>query len=600
MKVFVDGIPEADGSFAAVDPASIARVEVIRGPQAAAIYGSDAVGGVIQIFTKRGDSTLTRPQVDGEVALGVIQTPYAGYGSVIRQSYRGSVQGGGPGMSYQFGAGYTHTPDWVQPVTSQSNPSVHGGVHVARGILTADVSGRYFIENTSDAVDPAAAQTGFSSFTKPVYRPIQRTHPTLGARLTVAPTRWWQHSVTLGVDRLSEDVTQTQPRLTSPSDTFLTLSHQEQAKASIGYNTSVRGMLAAGITGSLTVGVDHYSLASTEWSTSGALVATGSITTDPTQPVSATRTIINNTGYFTQGQLALRDALFLTGGVRAEQNTNFGDSLGTPVSPQVGLSYTHDLGGATVKFRGSWGRAIRPPRQGQKEMQPGVGGQRANPLLAPERQRGWDTGLDAVFGSRGSLSVTYYNQTAEDLIALVVVPDAPVLTYQNQNVGRVKNSGVEVEGSVFAGPLQLRAQYGYAHSRIEDPGPASAGEFVAGDQILSTPTHTAGGSLTVTPITGTTIAAAVTYVGAYPGYDLAALFSCFAGTGPCRPGPGFRSYVSARPSFVKLNATVSQRVTHFVSGFVSVDNLTNNTAHEFTSFAAVMGRITTLGLHFQY
>ena len=62
MKVFVDGIEVANPTTAAVDPNSIERIEVIRGPQAAAIYGSDAIGGVIQIFTKRGDPTLSHPR----------------------------------------------------------------------------------------------------------------------------------------------------------------------------------------------------------------------------------------------------------------------------------------------------------------------------------------------------------------------------------------------------------------------------------------------------------------------------------------------------------------------------------------------------------
>ena len=54
MKVFVDGIEVAFDIVAGIDPNIIERIEVIRGPQAAAIYGSDAVGGVVSVFTKRG------------------------------------------------------------------------------------------------------------------------------------------------------------------------------------------------------------------------------------------------------------------------------------------------------------------------------------------------------------------------------------------------------------------------------------------------------------------------------------------------------------------------------------------------------------------
>ena len=36
------------------DPASIERIEVLKGAAAATLYGSEASNGVIQIFTKRG------------------------------------------------------------------------------------------------------------------------------------------------------------------------------------------------------------------------------------------------------------------------------------------------------------------------------------------------------------------------------------------------------------------------------------------------------------------------------------------------------------------------------------------------------------------
>ncbi len=354
------------------------------------------------------------------------------------------------------------------------------------------------------------------------------------------------------------------------------------------------------MTGSLTAGFDHYSYRLSSYFTSGAVNTTGAIVTDPNRPVSAYQTITTNTGYFVQGQLSFRDALFLTGGLRAERNSDFGDSLGTPVSPQGGVSYVHALGNVSVKVRGSWGRAIRPPVPGSKagSISP-VSITLANPGLAPERQQGWDAGMDAVFGARGSLSVTYYHQTAENLIQLVLVQSDSVSTYQNQNVGRVKNAGVEVEGAVSAGLLKLKAQYGYVRSRIEDLGPNYTGSSRVGDRPFNTPTHTAGASLTVAPVKGPTVAGGLTYVGSYNQTDLIALFSCFGRTGPCRSG-GSRSYIVAFPSFVKVNATISQRLTSLVSGFVSVDNLTNDMAHEPAEIAPVTGRTTTIGFQFHY
>jgi outer membrane receptor protein involved in Fe transport len=113
MKIFVDGIEATSFGASPVDPSSIERIEVVRGPQAATLYGADAAGGVLQIFTKRGHANLTRPQIDATAQLGVLQTPYSGYGGVLRQKYSGSVRGGGQDASYYFGVGYTRLADYL-------------------------------------------------------------------------------------------------------------------------------------------------------------------------------------------------------------------------------------------------------------------------------------------------------------------------------------------------------------------------------------------------------------------------------------------------------------------------------------------------------
>lgn len=601
MKVLVDGIETASIGTAAFDPNTISRIEVIRGPQAAAIYGSEAISGVIQIFTKRGAPGLARPQVEAQSAVGVVQTPYEGYGGVLRQAYTASVRGGTADVSYSLGAGYSHLADYLPDgeQSKQSNPSVHGGMGFVRGILNLDVSARYWVQNGASVVNPELAQTGFVFFSKPLYQPSRITNQTVGARLTVTPMSWWRNTVTVGIDRFGRELAQSRRRLTTAADTFLTVDNADWRKTSVGFNSSVHGLLASGAAATLTAGVDHWSLPITQWSTSGALATTGTIVTAPDQPVTVSQTATNNTGYFMQGQLGVRDALFLTGGLRAEENTDFGDSLGTPLSPRLGLSYVHPVGTATLKVRGSWGRAIRAPAAGLKL--PAITATSvtlANPELGPERQKGWDAGLDAVLGSRGSLSMTYYDQIAENLIQFVQVQSEPVLTNQWQNVGRVRNTGVEIEGSGFLGPLQFTVQYGYARARIDQLAPGYAGELRVGDQSLATPKHTAGALLTATPRDGSTVTAGVTYVGSFRQTDFLALFRCFGGTGPCQATS--RDYIVAYPGFLKVNAGVWQQITPFLSGFVSIDNLTNNYAYELFNIGPVTGRMTTVGLRFRF
>ncbi len=516
---------------------------------------------------------------------------------MLEQSYTASVRGGGANVSYDVGAGFSHRPDFVQPETGQSSPSVYGGLHFARGITTLDVTGRYYVEETGAAFNPALAATGALSYSKPNYARQRLTNETVGLRLGLAPTGWWHHTVTLGIDATGIDDAQTQPRLITPDDTLLSLTLFSSQKASIGYTTAVTAALTPGLSGSLTAGFDHYSHRANDW---GGDVAntTGAIQTDPSSPLSADRTITNNTGLFAQAQLGVHDALFLTAGLRAEHNTNFGDSLGTPLSPRLGVSYALPLGGATLKLRGSWGRAIRAPDPGAKIAinEPGYV-QLANQVLGPERQQGWDAGVDAVVGGHASLSVTYYDQTANGLIQLVPL-DATAAIYQYQNVARVRNTGFELEGAVMAGPVTVKGQYGYTRSRVEDLGPTYSGDLRVGDQVLGTPWHTAGASMSIAPHKGTTLTAGLTFVGSWNNIDPIPALRCFNRTGPC--GSSIRDYIAPYPHFARVNATVWQQLAPAVSGFISVDNATNSNANEYTSIYPVRGRTTTLGLKFSH
>jgi vitamin B12 transporter len=90
--VFIDGVryssQELQGGavWSTLPLAQIERIEVLRGP-AAAIYGSDAMGGVIQIFTKRGDGK-TRAYAE------------AGIGNQGTSKLATGFQGGANGFTY--------------------------------------------------------------------------------------------------------------------------------------------------------------------------------------------------------------------------------------------------------------------------------------------------------------------------------------------------------------------------------------------------------------------------------------------------------------------------------------------------------------------
>jgi vitamin B12 transporter len=110
-KVFIDGIeandpssPNGDFDFAHVLAFDLDRVEVLRGPQSG-LYGSDAIGGVINIVTQAGDGPT---RATGSLEGGAFGT--------LNETAK--VGGSTDNLSYFFGFGHFHVG--AMPVTPQA------------------------------------------------------------------------------------------------------------------------------------------------------------------------------------------------------------------------------------------------------------------------------------------------------------------------------------------------------------------------------------------------------------------------------------------------------------------------------------------------
>jgi outer membrane receptor protein involved in Fe transport len=160
----------------------------------------------------------------------------------------------------------------------------------------------------------------------------------------------------------------------------------------------------------------------------------------------------------------------------------------------------------------------------------------------------------------------------------------------------VKNTGIEIEGSLSLGAVQLKGTYGYTRARVEDLGPGYTGSLHVGDQVMATPTNTAGALLSATLRQGTTVTAGLAYIGTITQIDAVALFKCLGGTGACTPDFNF---VANMPAFTKINAAITQQITRQLDAFLSIDNLANNDGSEGGNFLPAMGRISTLGIRAQ-
>ncbi|MEO8164068.1 MAG: TonB-dependent receptor plug domain-containing protein, partial [Betaproteobacteria bacterium] len=128
-KVLLDGIPLNNPAnptrafdFGTLTVDNIERIEIVRGPQSI-VYGSDAIGGVINIITKRGEGPMSAA-VSG---MG---------GSFGTHEERVSVSGGNDSHYYSFGGSYRQS-DGFSALSRR-----FGGVE-NDGYRNASLSGRY-------------------------------------------------------------------------------------------------------------------------------------------------------------------------------------------------------------------------------------------------------------------------------------------------------------------------------------------------------------------------------------------------------------------------------------------------------------------------
>jgi outer membrane receptor protein involved in Fe transport len=597
FKVYVDGVETSlDDSFIAnLDPASIDRIEIVRGPQASTLYGSQALSGVIQIFSKKGATGRARPEVEAKAAVGLIESQFASK-RVTAQDYNLQVSGGTEHAAYHLGGTYRKIGAYL-PEYGDQYGSAFGGARVVNGPLTAEFSARYVTKTTHPGILP------FFPPQVPLIHNLSFEGPQqmYAATLSFRAFPQWEHTAVIGYDHGPFGYI-SPLMLRTPTDSLGSLNVGDNTRVSLAYHTTLTTRLGTAVSAAWTLGIDHWAYSTNSTYLSETPSVTGTLTILPSTFVVLSRHAFTNTGYYGQLQVGLRDAVFLTAGLRGDQNDNFGANVGTSWAPRVGLSAVRQLGTASVKVRGSYGKAIRPPAYGTATLFifPGLV-QLGNPNLQPEEQIGFDTGLELDFGRRASLQVTYYNQTAKNLIdseQLSFDPTTFTTTQQYLNLGRVKNTGWEFQGSVSPfEPLTLTGSVSITNSTIDSLGPGYGGNFQVGDRLLGVP-HTVGGLTVSYALPRTTVSAGVTYADSWVNVDWVRYYNDLYVNGVFT-NP-YRSYWITYPAFARIRASVMQQLTKQVSAFVQVENATNRQTGEQDNFSLTAGRTSTVGLRVKY
>jgi vitamin B12 transporter len=577
-KVLIDGVPvnEAGGlfDFGALTAENIDRIEVMRGPRSA-LFGSDAMASVIQLFTRRGSTSIPEFEFSGEGGSFDYHRETALLSGLAGWfDYSGS-------FGFQSTDGRFRNSDYINR-TASTNLGFR---------LSAGASLRLTSRWTNDTLGVPGPTAVL--FADPDQRQ-KRRDLALAATVDLKTTSRWHQTARFvysefnrhSFDPVAQDLTKPNVPPLPPFSFFpdSTLDLQEhQKRAGVHYQT----IASLGSSNVITAGVDYEHESAV-------------FTDDFSGRVSPTR---NNLGFYAQDQAAWRDRMFLTAGVRVERNTakvpadlrSILASLGSnSPSGDVGFGFSANPNvaflavvrankagvaiGAT-KLKASFGTGIKEPEM-HEAFSPNVFFL-GNPALNPERAISFEAGVVQEFANRrASLELTYFDNRFRDLIIFefdpvtfgpIKLPDGRLTNFVNFD--RASARGVELTGA--AHPilrLRLAASYTFLRSRLDrsfDPTDREVGL-----PLLRRPRHS--GSLEIN--------------WTEQRYDLSVSGSFVGARRDIDPLTGARfdqgGLAIVDDGYARLNAAGSYHATHSVSLFARVENLLNQNYQEVRGYPA--------------
>ncbi len=542
--VLIDGAIVNSGTIGSYDFANltsdnIERIEILRGSQSM-LWGSDAMGGVINITTKRGRD---KPNISGFTEYGSFNTIRGGASLAGKKGpvdFSGSLSrwdtAGFSAINYRRGAterdGYHN---WQGSLRVGADLPKDGRLEFnfrwLHGIVNYD---GFAFNPVTFASDPADVLGAKSSDAQYIF----------SGNYTQPMTSWWWQRLTLSraTDNLFSDGGTIQRDLvtgvTGPIG-FPFKSQIETTNNRIEWQHNIQ----VGKPLSLTAG---YQFREQKGDNRDLL----------TNTTTFENKILSSHAGFGEAQLNLWDRVFGTAGIRQDEYNVFGSAT----TYRVTGGYLHQETG--TKLRGSYATGFRAPTINQLFF-PGFG----NPNLHPEKSQALDAALEQTLPhDLGSVSVGYFWQRYRNLILSVfdpVVCTAPgSFGFCAQNVGLARAEGVEVSTKVklyrdgrWVKSLDLQINYTYAATHDLTSGPDI--------RLPKWPLHQITTIISYQPIDGLRANLEGRYVG-----------ERFNNTGNIGP----------IPSFVVWNLSASYDVTKQVQTYLRFENMFNEKYEEVLFF----------------
>lgn len=467
------------------------------------------------------------------------------------QNYQGNVRGGGDSFRFYVG-GNVDLQDGVQPtnemrrVSGRANfdvdPGEHWRVDINSGVTQTN---RMFSETGGEAGVLFNTLYGLPSLLDTPNRgfllgPPEFTHakeqfPTNTDKVTYSvnaqytPAEWLRSSVTIGQDNTFARSAQVTERLTDPffenfaSQDFLqgskSQTERDRLVTTFDWDATISTPLpfAEPIRSEFSVGAQYIRRLTKLTQISGRNFPAAGIDVLEAAAViddaGDSRIEDNTLGGYIQDRLSFRNRLFLTGGVRIDDNSSLGEATDPQVYPKVNASWVvseESFFGIDVvdqlRLRAAYGEAGRQPDvfsalRTFEAITSGAGNTALTPQeignaeLEPERTREIEAGFEgSMFEDRLSVSGTYFHsETEEALLAKDLSPSAGFPGAQFVNAGQITNEGVE--GQVTGIPIDsepvtvnLSIQGAWTDNRVDDLGGADRGTgFITNGLIRHAP-----------------------------------------------------------------------------------------------------------------
>ncbi len=436
--VMIDGVEVNDPitvgrsyDFAHLTVDNIERIEILRGPQST-LYGSDAIGGVIHIITKKGEGKPT-----------FFLSAEGGSFTTFRETV--GLSGGNKWVNYSLGLSRIDTDgisaarkkngNYERDNYENTSLSTRLGMTPLEN-LNVDFLLRYI--NAKSEIDTWVFGVGVVD--DPNY--FQKSEQVLfktQAELSLFE-KIWNQKLGFAVndhDRYYKNKKDPQ----HPFDFERSSYYGELIKLDWQHHVKLHK------TNALTFGFEF------EREEGKSRYYSESIW-GPDQSVFPKKTA-NTKGYYIQDEIRLWDRLFGTVGLRIDDHSRFGTETTYRMAPAYLIKETH------TKIKGTFGTGFKAPSLYQLFAPATLWGPIGNKNLKPEKSRGWDVGVEQnLFGGRVVLGATVFRNDFKDLIQFESLKGYI-------NVARAKTEGAEIFATLK--PMDdLMIQMNYTHTDTEN------------------------------------------------------------------------------------------------------------------------------------